>query len=219
MNAIASVRDDPTTRPLVLLVEDEVLVRTTLTSVLDRARFKVIAASNADEALEVLASVSGISIVVTDVKLSLSSIDGFELARKVWKERRIPVLVASGRVAPYEEELPSAIHFIAKPIHPATLAYMIRTAIGEGTVGGSPSAPDPIQREDKPSLLSSSDLTSRQRQVLELLVKGKTNRDIAAALNLAPGTVKVHVSSLFRKLGVTSRTAAVAAGIRMLQSM
>jgi DNA-binding NarL/FixJ family response regulator len=61
-------------------------------------------------------------------------------------------------------------------------------------------------------------LTKRQRDVLQVLVQGLSNKEIARALNLGEGTVKVHVAALFRVLGVTSRSAAAATGVRLLQS-
>jgi DNA-binding NarL/FixJ family response regulator len=59
-------------------------------------------------------------------------------------------------------------------------------------------------------------LTPRQRQVLELVVQGKSNKEMARALNLGEGTVKIHMAALFRALGVTSRAGAAAAGARLL---
>jgi CheY-like chemotaxis protein len=56
-------------RPLILVVEDEALVRMTLVGVLEDAGFKVIEAAHADEALRVLSAVSGIHAVVTDVEM------------------------------------------------------------------------------------------------------------------------------------------------------
>jgi DNA-binding NarL/FixJ family response regulator len=52
--------------------------------------------------------------------------------------------------------------------------------------------------------------------VLQLLVQGRSNKEIALTLGLAVGTVKIHTAVLFRKLGVTSRTAAAVAGARLL---
>ena len=54
-------------------------------------------------------------------------------------------------------------------------------------------------------------LTARQLDVLELLVQGKQNKEIATALNLGEGTVKVHVAAIFRYLGVRNRAAAASA--------
>jgi DNA-binding NarL/FixJ family response regulator len=52
--------------------------------------------------------------------------------------------------------------------------------------------------------------------VLELIVQGLPNKEIARRLNLAVGTVKIHVAVLFHKMNVTSRTAAAVAGARLL---
>jgi DNA-binding NarL/FixJ family response regulator len=91
-----------------------------------------------------------------------------------------------------------------------------------------PAGPQPAA-DDKPQRLplrSSSvepdtdetHLTRRQRDVLELIVQGMSNKEIARALKLGEGTVKVHVAALFRVLGVTSRSAAAAAGMRRLKA-
>jgi len=57
-------------------------------------------------------------------------------------------------------------------------------------------------------------LTPRQTEVLDLLVQGKTNKEIALALNLVEGTVKIHVAAIFRYFGVNTRAAAAVAGAR-----
>ncbi|MBC2835778.1 response regulator transcription factor [Gemmobacter straminiformis] len=59
-------------------------------------------------------------------------------------------------------------------------------------------------------------LSPRQSRVLEMLVRGKSNKEIARELNLGAGTVKVHMAALFSKLGVANRAAAAVAGTRML---
>jgi DNA-binding NarL/FixJ family response regulator len=57
-------------------------------------------------------------------------------------------------------------------------------------------------------------LTARERDVLQLIVQGKTNREIAAALVVSPGTVKQHVEHILSKMGVSDRTQAA---VRALQ--
>ena len=53
-------------------------------------------------------------------------------------------------------------------------------------------------------------LTPREREILTWVARGKTNREIAAALYLAPGTVRKHLDNVYAKLGVGNRAAAVA---------
>ena len=64
--------------------------------------------------------------------------------------------------------------------------------------------------------LSMDVLTRRQRDVLYLIVQGKTNKEIARSLGLGEGTVKIHVAALFGKLGVQRRAAVAVAGARFL---
>jgi CheY-like chemotaxis protein len=117
-------------RPLILVVEDEVLVRMTLADVLDDAGFKVIEAAHADEALRVLVAVPDVQAVVTDVEMPAGSINGFELARKVRKDwQDIGVLIASGRAAPKPGDLPEGAMFIGKPVHPGTLVQLIKSLL------------------------------------------------------------------------------------------
>jgi two-component system NarL family response regulator len=58
------------------------------------------------------------------------------------------------------------------------------------------------------------DLTTREREVLGLVAKGKGNREIGASLDVTEGTVKVHVNNILTKLGVASRTEAVNLAVR-----
>jgi len=61
-------------------------------------------------------------------------------------------------------------------------------------------------------------LTQRQRDVFALIVQGMSNKEIARALQLAEGTVKIHIKALFAKLGVRRRAAVAVAGTRLLSS-
>lgn len=59
------------------------------------------------------------------------------------------------------------------------------------------------------------ELTPRQREVLQLLVEGASNRAIANALTIAESTVEQHVYAIFNKLGVDNRTAAAVRALRL----
>jgi CheY-like chemotaxis protein len=104
---IEKLEKKPDIRALILVVEDEALVRMMLVDVLDDAGFKVMEAARADEALHVLATVPEVQVFVTDVEMPRGSVNGFELARRVRDDRQdIGVVIASGRVAPATGDLP-----------------------------------------------------------------------------------------------------------------
>jgi two-component system nitrate/nitrite response regulator NarL len=97
-------------------------------------------------------------------------------------------------------------------------ADVIRNAIIEVAGGGTA-----LSTEAQGALLSSlkslekaehSPLTRRELEMLELLAEGLSNADIAAQLFVSPETVKAHLRNMFGKLGVSDRTAAVAAALR-----
>jgi len=93
--------------------------------------------------------------------------------------------------------------------------YVPRLLADITAVAGEPSSP--VIRPEVPSGASPLGITKRQQDVLELIVRGLSNKEIARELNLGEGTVKVHVAALFRTLGVTSRSAAAAEGARRLK--
>jgi DNA-binding CsgD family transcriptional regulator len=69
--------------------------------------------------------------------------------------------------------------------------------------------PRPADFEPNERAQSSLGITERERQVLQLLANGRSNKQIAAELDLSPNTVKTHVASLFEKLRVARRTEAI----------
>ncbi|HEY5444141.1 MAG TPA: response regulator transcription factor, partial [Pyrinomonadaceae bacterium] len=62
--------------------------------------------------------------------------------------------------------------------------------------------------------MSGSALTDRELEVLELIVKGQSNKEIAKSLTISEATVKSHINSLLSKLGVTDRTQAATTALQ-----
>ena len=72
-----------------------------------------------------------------------------------------------------------------------------------------------LERLHERPVLSARDFTPRELDVLRLLCEGLPNKVISARLGISPGTVKIHISHILRKLGVTSRLQAVIASRRI----
>jgi NarL family two-component system response regulator LiaR len=108
-----------------------------------------------------------------------------------------------------------AIGYLLKNVTPDELANAIRAAYrGRRTL--APEAAEVLihqaMHQDEPPL--GHDLTEREREVLELMVKGLDNNEIAESLIVSRSTVKFHVSNILSKLLVTSRTEAVVVAIQ-----
>jgi CheY-like chemotaxis protein len=112
---------------LVLLVEDEALIRMLAVDILENAGFTVVDAGHAREALEYLhAKSSDIAIMITDVQMP-GSMDGLDLAhhaRTHWPW--IAVLIVSGHLAPLSGAMPAGSRFLPKPYQAEGLVTAVR---------------------------------------------------------------------------------------------
>jgi DNA-binding NarL/FixJ family response regulator len=101
---------------------------------------------------------------------------------------------------------------------PEELSAAVR-ALGEGLWTGSPALLQELLERQPVPMLEDGDsivdpLTAREREVLQLVAEGLANKQIALSLGISEHTVKFHLSSLYTKLGVTSRTEAIRSGAR-----
>src|ERR671921_998263 len=114
------------TPPVVLLVEDEPLVRMTAADELDDAGFRVLEAKNADEALVVLEAHSDeVQVLFTDVNMP-GSMDGMALAERVYERwPHVLLLISSGYARPHPDEIPDHGRFVPKPYRGETLVRHI----------------------------------------------------------------------------------------------
>ena len=116
-------------RPVVLVVEDEFLVRVVKVDILRDAGLRVLEAQDADEALDMLRRRPEIIAVLTDVDMP-GSLNGFEFAQLVkqgWPE--LAVLVISGKMEPGPGDLPRGVAFVQMSIRPAALVEHIRALL------------------------------------------------------------------------------------------
>ena len=117
---------------MVLIVEDEFLLRMDAADVIAAAGFEVVEAASADEAIEVLEARHDVTVVFTDVQMP-GSMDGLKLARAVrgrWPP--IKIVATSGHVHVRETDLPEGGRFLLKPYSPVQVTGVLR----ELTAGG-----------------------------------------------------------------------------------
>jgi DNA-binding NarL/FixJ family response regulator len=204
----------------VLIVDDHPLIREALRQVL-KALDKEIAlleAASASEALAAAARADHLDLILLD--LALPGGDGFEVLSGL-RERypSFPVVVLSASEQP-EVVIRAldggAMGFIPKTSSNEILLGALRLVLS----GGVYLPPDVLRRAPAPALAAKSGaaasyrdlgLTERQAQVLALVVQGKPNKIICRELNVAEGTVKIHITAILKALGVTNRTQAVIA--------
>ncbi len=116
--------------PVVLVVEDEPLLRMLAVEVVEAAGFVALEAGNADEAVALLEARSDISLLFTDIDMP-GSMDGLKLAHAVrgrWPP--IKILLVSGHVRLQPFELPSSSRFVGKPYRAAAMVEELRSLVG-----------------------------------------------------------------------------------------
>ena len=198
-----------------MIVDDHAIVRQGLRSILEREPdMRVVAeASKPDEALTVIGRVRP-SIVLLDLKLSTSSdTEGLELCAALTSAHpEVAVLVLTTFL---DERLvlqairAGAKGYVVKDVDTSSLIRAIRdVSRGESAfdarsaaamVRGLNAAPEDDHRK----------LTPRECEVLKLLARGSSNRDIGTELFISETTAKFHVGNILRKLGVSRRAEAV----------
>jgi CheY-like chemotaxis protein len=116
----------PARRPVVLIVEDELLIRIHAAQIIEEAEFDVVEASNADEAIAILEARPDISVLFTDIQMP-GSMDGLKLAAAVkgrWPP--IKIVATSGLVNVRPDDLPEGGRFLPKPYDPVQLTATLR---------------------------------------------------------------------------------------------
>lgn len=196
----------PSPKIRILLVDDHAVARSGLASMLSvNPRFQVVAeADNSDAALGAYAAHLP-QITLMDVRMP--GTDGIETTRRLcqaFPDARVVLIgsdgletdIVRGRAA-------GACGFVLKTITREHLTRAILHVIEHGWC--SPYDPEKIIVSD------THQLSLREMQVLELMRRGLSNKDIGKALNISPHTVLTHSKAIFSSLGVANRAEAVTA--------
>jgi FixJ family two-component response regulator len=185
--------------PTVLVVDDDVSVRESLELLLRHQGWQSETFSSADEFLK-RAQVFAPSCLVLDV--SLPGISGLELQRRIAIERAdMPIIFITGHgdiPMTVEAMRAGAIEFLTKPFTNEALVSAIRQAIERSRAALTSRESIRELRENYASL------SSREREVMALVVSGMLNKQAAAQLGISEITVKAHRGRVMRKMDATS---------------
>lgn len=195
----------------VLIVEDHALVREAMAQTLMRIEdgLSCAEARGSEEALAMLAESPDWDLAVID--LMLPDMSGFSLLGVLAKRfPDMPTIVVSALDddATLRRAMKvGASGFVSKSCSGDELRHAVRTVLDGGVFFMPQDGAKPAGR----SRPTAQRLTTAQTRVAELLGQGKTNREIADFLGLSEGTVKVHMSAIFRAMNVRNRAEAVIA--------
>ena len=201
-----------------LLVDDQKLMREGLRILLElEPDLKVVGeAENGEAALAAYARHQP-DVVLMDVRMP--GMDGVEATwrlRERWPQARIIILTTfNDDEYVFEGLRAGALGYLLKDVSGAELAQAVRTVAAGGALI-EPSVAQKVLAEfarlvppaRPPDEGLPEPLTEREREVLRLLTRGLSNREIGARLSLAEGTVKNYVTQILQKLGVRDRTQA-----------
>jgi len=188
--------------PTVFVVDDDASVRKGLLRLLKSAGYRPESCASAEEFLKRWERDPAPGCVLLDIQMP--GLDGLQLQQKLQAcAVSIPIIFITGH-----GDIPSsvsamkagAVDFLPKPIHDEDLLRAVREAIQQDRK-------ERTERAERDAVAERfQSLTPREREVAVLIAEGLTNAELARRLYISPRTAAVHVSSILRKLGVSSRT-------------
>jgi DNA-binding NarL/FixJ family response regulator len=191
---------------------------------------QIIEATSADEAIECLSKRADIKAALLHTPAQgMQGVSILRAVRQQYPNTRLVALSGGGTRHEILAALEAGVHgYISKRLSISDLTAALNVIISGGiyvppsladiSASAAYTAGNELQANTIPVDLTQTGepLTPRQRGVLDLLVQGKTNKEIALALGLSEGTVKIHMAAIFRYFGVNTRTAAAVAGASVL---
>ena len=202
-----------------LLIEDHALVREGLVQTLRllEADVEVSDVADFDGANTLLETGAIFDLVLLD--LGLPGVDGITCLksfRQRYPDMPVVILSAYDDVQTVGKAMAcGAAGFVSKAYSSERLLSVLRDVLAGKVMVPELSPVIPFSSEPHPPMVGGESdpadfgLTGRQAEVLGLMARGKSNRDIATILGLSEGTVKIHLTAIFKVLGVSSRTQAM----------
>jgi DNA-binding NarL/FixJ family response regulator len=202
---------------VVLLIDDAPDTVRMIAEALDDAGYTVLVATDGATALQ------RVERVIPDAVLldaCMPGMDGFETCRRLKQApgmRTVPVIFMTGLAETerlVEGLSAGGVDYLVKPVVPDELVARLQAHL---RVAREMNAAMRARGEDvaPAAALLPNPLTQREMDVLEWVARGKTNRDVAEILGMSPRTVNKHLEHIYEKLGVETRTAAVAQFARL----
>ena len=208
-------RSGPDPQVTVVLVDDHAIVRQGLRSILEReADLQVVGeAASVDEALAVVSHASP-DVVIIDVKLSASiDAEGLDLCATLSERHPEAKLLVFTTYLDDQHVLQAvragARGYVVKDVDTSALIRAIRDVSRGETAFDARSAAAMARCLNAPKQGPAKDLTDREREIVRLLARGLSNKDIGIRLYISSTTAKFHVGNILRKLGVSKRAEAV----------
>jgi DNA-binding NarL/FixJ family response regulator len=202
----------------VLIADDQALVRAGFRKILE-ADSEIEVVAEAADGLEAVEAARRLAPDLVLMDIRMPELDGLEATRRLLdgdgQRTRVLILTTFGLDEyVYEALRAGASGFLLKDAPPEHLLWAIHV-IDRGDALLDPSITRAVVEEFARRPLRTDlagkleDLTAREREVLELLARGLSNGEIAATFVVSEGTVKTHVASVLRKLGLRDRIQAV----------
>ncbi len=200
----------------VLLADDHKLVRDALAFYCSRLDddVEVLQAETYDQAADLAARAASLDLIILDLNMPGSTgFDGLDAMRKLYPDT--PIVILSGSIR--HQDMTNAFEHGANGYLPKTLGGDAMLNALRLVMSGGKFIPSALYDEAGSAGESGNvppdgplgTLTPREMDVLEQLIEGKSNKQIAAVLDLQVVTVKLHMKGILRKLGAANRTHAV----------
>ncbi|HEY94204.1 MAG TPA: response regulator transcription factor [Dehalococcoidia bacterium] len=200
----------------VIIVDDHTVVRSGLGAVLDTSEGMELVgeAGDGEEAVKICESLQP-DVVLMDLQMpKMGGVEATRIIHEKWPQIHIIALTS------YKEK-----EYVEGVLKAGATSYLLKNVSAEELVSAinkvvldqpslSPEAAQVLIQTVNERSQPGIDLTEREREILALMVDGKSNSEISESIFITQATVKYHVSNILSKLGVTSRTEAVVIAIK-----